>query len=204
LYYYVIIPILKKHKRPNSLKTKTETTIQSLHTSSQMKIEGITNNQRCVQLYLLIHMDLSVDEVVMPLIKRLNNDRILFREHYFTTNTEKPDKKRLKTIYDQMIKMTKDKQLDDLIEEATIDCYDEYEQLCGFAAILPDKITFPFKAKVVGEDVGVIDIDMAENHIVVVCKRKNKKYTIDLLNVEYRKSDVIGSEWIDAYRKWRK
>ncbi|EKE14812.1 MAG: hypothetical protein ACD_12C00286G0002, partial [uncultured bacterium] len=46
--------------------------------------------------------------------------------------------------------MPNNKQLDNLIEEATVDCYDEYECLAGFSSYLGDKLLFPFSAQIVG------------------------------------------------------
>lgn len=93
--------------------------------------------------------------------------------------------------------------LDELIDEAIIDCYGDYEEATGFAATLENELKFPFKAKVVGERVKVLDIEMINEQILVKCNKNNKKYYIDILDLEYNKNDVIGNKWIEAYRKWK-
>lgn len=98
--------------------------------------------------------------------------------------------------------MTHKHDLEKLIEEATIDCYDEYEQRAGFCATLEDKLHFPFKATVVGEEVDIIGLDQEDDRIVAICKRNNKKYSVDILSITVNPTEVNGSEWIEAYRKW--
>lgn len=93
-------------------------------------------------------------------------------------------------------------QLDDLIEEATVDCYDDYECLCGFSETLRDKLKFPFKAKVVGEEVKVIDLDFEDEQIKAICVKQGKKYKINILDIEYDPKIVKNYQWIEAYRKW--
>jgi hypothetical protein len=51
------------------------------------------------------------------------------------------------------------KELDKMIEEATVDCYNEDEAFTGILYTLADNLSFPFKAKVMGESVEIIGID---------------------------------------------
>lgn len=101
-----------------------------------------------------------------------------------------------------MAKKLSDEKLEELIEEATVDAYDEYEQRAGFYCMLEDNLVFPFKAHVVGEEVEVIGLEQEDERIDAVCKRKGKKYQVDILNLKYKPVDVKGYEWIEAYRKW--
>ena len=101
-----------------------------------------------------------------------------------------------------MPKKLSEEQLDALIEEATVDCYDDYEARAGFFTVLEDNLTFPFKATVIGEEVEVIGIEQEDERIDAVCKRKRKKYQVDILNLKYKSEEVKGYEWIEAYRKW--
>ena len=100
------------------------------------------------------------------------------------------------------MKKLSQKKLDGLIDEATIDCYDDYESRMGFYTMLEDNLSFPFKAKVVGEEVKIIGIASENERIDAICQRNGKKYSVDILNIDYNPSEVIGSEWIEAYRKW--
>lgn len=93
--------------------------------------------------------------------------------------------------------------LDALIEEATVDAYDEYEQRVGFYTMMEDNLVFPFPAKVIGTTVSVRGIDMKnEERILAKVKRVGKEHTVDILDLEIDDKKVNGSEWIDAYRKW--
>jgi hypothetical protein len=82
-----------------------------------------------------------------------------------------------------------------LIEEATVDAYSLDEAIWSWEAPLESDLGFPFKAKVVGEDVGVVGIDYDEAHtIVAVCKRRGKRYEIALLSIEVEPSEIEGGD----------
>ncbi|PJE63264.1 hypothetical protein COU88_00480 [Candidatus Roizmanbacteria bacterium CG10_big_fil_rev_8_21_14_0_10_39_6] len=98
--------------------------------------------------------------------------------------------------------MPNNKQLDNLIEEATVDCYDEYECLAGFSSYLGDKLLFPFSAQIVGEEVKVVGLDFDEEQIKAVCEKQGKKYKINILNIEYTQKNVKNYQYIEAFRKW--
>jgi hypothetical protein len=51
-----------------------------------------------------------------------------------------------------------DPDLDALIEEITVDCHDEDEQLTGFENAFDEDANFPFPGTVVGEDVEVLSV----------------------------------------------
>jgi len=99
-------------------------------------------------------------------------------------------------------KILTDEELEELIEEATVDCYDESECLSGFAVMKEENLEFPFVAKVIGEEVIVTGVTEGKDNILAECERKGKKYNIDILDIEFT-SLVKGSEWIDAYKKWK-
>lgn len=98
--------------------------------------------------------------------------------------------------------MTNNKQLNNLIKEATVDCYDEYECLAGFSAYLGDKLSFPFLAQVVGEVVKVISLDFEDEQIKAVCIKQGKKYKINILDIEYGQKITKNHQYIEAFRKW--
>ena len=45
---------------------------------------------------------------------------------------------------------TSEERLDELIEEATVDAYDDEEQMTGLWTCLEDSVVCPFRAKVAG------------------------------------------------------
>jgi hypothetical protein len=46
-----------------------------------------------------------------------------------------------------------------MIEEASIDCYNEYEEFAWMLATLEGRLEFPFQAKILAETVEVIGLD---------------------------------------------
>lgn len=91
-----------------------------------------------------------------------------------------------------------------LIEEATVDCYDEGEQASGFLAMIQDHLACPVMARVVGEPVQVVGFDNAEGgtDIVALCRRQGKTYKIGILSLEWAGKPPKGAEWVEAYRAW--
>ena len=101
--------------------------------------------------------------------------------------------------------MTKTKQnvdLEELIEEATIDCYDEGECRVGFLTMIQDNIPTPFKAELIGETVEIVDFDGDDRRVQAIIKRQDKKYPVNILDLVIDEKEVKGTEWIAAYRKW--
>ena len=92
-----------------------------------------------------------------------------------------------------------------LIEEATVDCYGEDEELTGLWTMIEDQVVCPFRAKVVGEEVKVIGFEWPDvgNVFYAVCERNRKKYRVDLSSLEWIKPYPEGFEWIEAYLAWR-
>jgi hypothetical protein len=93
--------------------------------------------------------------------------------------------------------------LDALIEEATVDAYDESEQMMGFHTMLDEHLDMPFKTEVLGVEVTVEKVDLTDDdQIVVVCARGKSRQTIPILDLPLPSPPPKGAEWIDAYRRW--
>jgi hypothetical protein len=94
--------------------------------------------------------------------------------------------------------------LQSLIEEATVDCYNEQEEHQGFANMIEENVVCPFRAKVIGEEVEVVDLrgPRAGFGIDAVCRYKGKDYTIDIGSLAWGKVKPEGFEWIEAYQEW--
>lgn len=93
--------------------------------------------------------------------------------------------------------------LDKLIEEATVDAYDESEQTAGFYTMLEEHLALPFKAEVLGVEVTVERIDITDDEqIVAVCARGKSRQRIPISELPLPAQPPKGSEWIDAYRRW--
>jgi hypothetical protein len=93
--------------------------------------------------------------------------------------------------------------LDELIEEATADAYDESEQTVGFYTMLEEDLTLPFRTEVLGVEVVVKEVELTvDDRIVAVCTRGRSRQRISLLDLPLPERPPPGSEWIHAYRRW--
>jgi calcium binding protein len=94
-------------------------------------------------------------------------------------------------------------ELDELIEEATVDCSDESEQMSGFYAVLEENLGLPFQTHVLGVQVTVEDIELTDaEEIVAICKRGQARQVISILELPLPVPPPSGAEWIEAYRRW--
>ena len=75
-------------------------------------------------------------------------------------------------------------QLDAMVEEATVDCYNEAEKVTGLLTVIEDELTVPFKTRVLGVEVTVERVDLTgEDQIVAICSREKLRQTIPLLDL---------------------
>jgi hypothetical protein len=94
-------------------------------------------------------------------------------------------------------------QLDELIEEAIVDCHDEEEQANGFFTVMDDNLALPFMTPILGVEASVAAIEMDEfGRIKAVCERNGEQQRIDLLDLPLPSPPPQGAEWIAAYRRW--
>jgi hypothetical protein len=92
-----------------------------------------------------------------------------------------------------------------MAEEATVDAYGESEQICGWACMFDDHVAVPFETTVLGAVVTVETIEQrGDTRIVAVCKRGRSWQAIDILELPLPSTPPAGTEWIEAYRHWRK
>jgi len=93
--------------------------------------------------------------------------------------------------------------LEQLIEEATVDCYNESEKATGLFEMIHEHIVIPFGTTVLGVAVMVTAVDITdEDQIVAVCRRGRDVLRIALLELPMPHPRPGGSEWVDAYRHW--
>lgn len=92
-----------------------------------------------------------------------------------------------------------------LIQEATVDCYGQSEEHMGLMTMIEEHVVCPFKAKVIGEDVEVVELRSPESGfgLDAVCRYKGKDYKIDVNSLEWTKQKPEGFEWIEAFQAWR-
>jgi len=90
-----------------------------------------------------------------------------------------------------------------VIDEATVDCYNEEEQHEGFLVMLDEHLACPVRALVVGEDVTVLGFDRdPPGEVVARCRRGRRTYRVNATALEWRGAPPDGAEWIEAYAAW--
>jgi hypothetical protein len=90
--------------------------------------------------------------------------------------------------------------LERLIEEATVDCYNEAEVGCSVA--LEENVPLPFQTVVVGERVEVHGFDTVLGTTIARCFRNGKEYEVAVVSLEVPKN-LPGRRWLEAYRFFR-
>lgn len=100
--------------------------------------------------------------------------------------------------------MTSVLELDRLIEEITVDCYNDAEQLTAFECAFQE-IELPVPGTVVGEEVTVLAIGLPGDRweLVATCQRGDHRYDVCLQDVEIR-ADAPLADLLAAYRRWRR
>jgi hypothetical protein len=96
-----------------------------------------------------------------------------------------------------------DDRLNALIEQATVDCYNEDEQVTGLFTMIEDNLGLPFQTSVLGVSVTVAKVDLTDNNqIVAICQRDGLRQAIPILDLPLPAPAPRGAEWIEAYRRW--
>ena len=91
----------------------------------------------------------------------------------------------------------------EMIEEATVDAYDDSEQATGWFAMFEEHVELPFETKVLGAVVTVASIDLRDSgQIVANCTRGRDRQAISLVDLPLPSPKPAGTDWIEAYRYW--
>ena len=93
-------------------------------------------------------------------------------------------------------------ELDAMVEEATVDCNDEEEQLTGLAAMVEENLEVPFETTVLGDAATVTGVTHTSHGLVADCARGRYRQAIHLLDLPLPDPPPKGAEWIAAYRRW--
>lgn len=93
--------------------------------------------------------------------------------------------------------------LNAMIEEATVDCYNESEQATAFFTVIEQKLALPFETTVLGIPVTVEQIQQGPgDHIVAICSRGRARQAVPIVDMPLPSPTPVGAEWINAYRYW--
>ena len=93
--------------------------------------------------------------------------------------------------------------LEQLIELATVDCYNESEEATGLFEMINEHLDIPFVTTVLGVAVTVTAVDItADDQIVAVCRRGRDVLRVAMLELPMPDPQPGGAEWVEAYRHW--
>jgi hypothetical protein len=100
---------------------------------------------------------------------------------------------------------TSKEELDKMIEDAVVDSHDEEEAFMGIFYSLEAGLSFPFKAKALGETVEVIGIDDVSSRgrgVIATIRKQGREYTMGLAELEIEPDDTENGKWFDMYHYW--
>lgn len=93
--------------------------------------------------------------------------------------------------------------LEQMIEDATVDCYNESEECTGIFEMIHEHLDIPFVTTVLGVAVTVTAVDITDDdQIVAICRRGRNVLRVALLELPMPDPRPGGAEWVDAYRHW--
>jgi hypothetical protein len=88
-----------------------------------------------------------------------------------------------------------------LIEEATVDCYNDDEQVTGLYTKVEEHLELPFETTVLGVKVTVGGVDLRDTgDIVALCSKGGSRQPIPLDDLPLPTPPPPGVEWVEAYR----
>lgn len=91
-----------------------------------------------------------------------------------------------------------------IIEEATVDCNDEYDQISGWICLLDDEISTPCKCKIAKQGAVLEKIDSDDKGSCVIGVVRFGKSKLRVLFQDIFLEDSTVNKYIDAYRYWCK
>lgn len=96
-------------------------------------------------------------------------------------------------------------ELDELIEEITVDAYGEDEQLWAFRQAFEDCVDWPAKGYVIGQPVSVVEIDYdgdPRHGLTAICRREDgSRHVVAASDVAFPDGSQSAC-YLAAYRKW--
>lgn len=102
--------------------------------------------------------------------------------------------------------MVSEERLQELLDEAIVDCYDEEEEFMGVLITVDENVNWPLPAQLTGMPVEVLGLSESASSIrrgIVACiRRGGKEYTASLTDLTFGEMDESSAEWLAMYRWW--
>jgi len=97
-------------------------------------------------------------------------------------------------------------ELEALLEEATVQCYDEEESFWGLFCTLKGRLSFPLQARALGEAVTLVGLDENDSDpqagVMARVQKGDQERTVALAELEPLNPDPVSAEWLAVYRYW--
>jgi hypothetical protein len=93
------------------------------------------------------------------------------------------------------------------LEDAVVDAYDDDEQHAGLLTMVENELKFPFRARVLGEEVVVVGFEWPERDefgLDLLCERKGVQQRVEARSVELLKPYPAGHLYLAAYLEWKR
>jgi calcium binding protein len=93
--------------------------------------------------------------------------------------------------------------LQTLIQEITVDCNDDDEELMGFENAFDEQADFPCPGTVIGEEVTVLSVATknGRRELLAICEHHGRRYELALLDIQLH-TDPTTQRLVAAYRHW--
>jgi len=91
-----------------------------------------------------------------------------------------------------------------IIEEATLDCHDEEEQIVGWEIVLDENIATPCSCRIGKQEVVLEKISTDDNAGSVIGIVRLNKTKLRILIQDVILDDVKAMQYINAYKYWYK
>lgn len=99
-----------------------------------------------------------------------------------------------------------EKRLQELLEEAIVDCYDEEEEFMGVLITVDENVTWPLSAELAGMPVEILGLDenasSTRRGIVARIRRGGKEYIASLSDLTFGPMDESSAAWLAMYCWW--
>jgi hypothetical protein len=93
--------------------------------------------------------------------------------------------------------------LDLLVEAATVDAYNDDEQVMGLFTMIEEHLVLPFQTAILGMAVTVERVNVNDaTEIVAICRHGRERQAIPVVDLPLPSPPPSGHQWIAAYRHW--
>lgn len=95
-------------------------------------------------------------------------------------------------------------ELDTLIEDLTVDCYNDEEQLIGLLTGAEDALVSGEIATIAGAEIRIMAVDCPSGirrGLIATCERDGRRFDLSLADVRFEDASELG-QIAGAYRRW--